>query len=95
MELMKLESLYQFTKENDQLKFPITIPLRKSDEERWCSLRDRLKKINKKLGILDFARPAIVELMDQIEVLIEEEEKKLSDRVSSVSTGTNIIPLLK
>lgn len=73
---MKIKNLDQGLIEKNPLKFTVTIPFRKSEEQRWCEIRERLKRINPKYRILEFARPRLIEMMDELERLIAEHESE-------------------
>ncbi len=73
---MKLNSLEELLPKEDPIKFPITVQFSKAEEQRWCAIRDRLKRINPRLRIAYYARYTLNEMMDTLERLIEERETK-------------------
>lgn len=73
---MKIENLDQGIIETDPIRVPITICFKKEDEQRWCSLRARLKSLGKNYKISSFARNVLLSMMDDLEKLVSEKEKE-------------------
>ena len=72
---MKFKSLDENIIEVDK-KIPVSVCLEKQDAERWEFVKQKLKAINKKAHIADFARKSIASMLDNLENLIEQHEEK-------------------
>lgn len=81
---MDIKSLDEVITKRDYLNHTVTICFTESEEHRWCELRERLKNISLKttgkyqdMGIQKYARAALNQMMDALEILIEKKETDL------------------
>lgn len=73
---MNIESLDQGLMEKEPINKAVHICFTSLEYERWFSIKRRLAYINPKLKIQEFARLAIREAMDKLEILISKHEIK-------------------
>lgn len=76
---MKIESIEDGVPTADTIRFSVGVALNGADYDRWLNLRDRLKKANRKAKLAVFARKAIQEMMTELEALLDEAEKGISE----------------
>lgn len=68
---MSIESLDQGIIEKEVIKHPVHICFTALEHQRWVLIRKRLREINPKLKIQEFARISLRELMDKLDTLID------------------------
>lgn len=74
---MKFKSIEEYVPVVE-FKIPISVCLDRHDAERWESIKLRLKKVNHRARIADFARKSLCEMLSNLEHLLNEHEKKAS-----------------
>lgn len=76
MDVMKIKTLKSVNDDDRALKYPVSVCFNKADEARWCDLRDRLRRLNYRYRIANYARPVLLAMMDDLEKLVKEEESQ-------------------
>lgn len=61
-----------------EIKVPVSVCLDRQDAERWESIKLRLKKVNQRARIADFARKSLCDMLTNLENLLNEHDKKNS-----------------
>lgn len=72
---MKFKSIDEHVTEVEK-KIPVSVCLDPEDAERWERVKQKLKLINGKAKIADFARKAVSSMLDDLGKLIEAHESK-------------------
>jgi len=70
---MKFKSIEEHIEEVDH-KIPVSVCLDKPDAERWEVVKQKLKRINERAKIADFARKALNAMLNDLERLIKDHE---------------------
>lgn len=79
---MKIDTIEEGEPKTDPIKYPISICFNKAEADRWDVLKQRLRIINKKAKITEFARVAIRDMMDSLEKILEKKELETIQRQS-------------
>jgi hypothetical protein len=70
---MKFTSIEEHIPKVDH-KIPISVCLDMPDAERWENVKQRLKKVNNRARIADFARRSICEMLTNLEELLNDHD---------------------